>query len=254
MTTSNPPYANPWTNKVIKCQDCGLKKLCFPKNLAAAEIQALEAIITRSQSYSKGDCLYHAGDLLSDLIIIKSGSAKTERVAETGAAQIVSFHLAGDLLGLDSLSKRKAVSSVTFLENSCVCVIPYPAFNALSEAAPQLQEEIISRLCEEIANSHNLMLAMNNYTADQRVAVFLQELSCRQHSRGLSKELLHLSMSRNEIASYLGLAPATVSRALSKFERDGFLQVANKHLQITDYQALVNLALACPECALAAAI
>lgn len=237
-----------WPNKIIRCHDCGLKKLCFPKNLSEQEIAALEGIIASSHSYQRGDYLCRTGDYLSNLIIIKSGSVKTELISETGAGQIVGFHFPGDLLGLDSLSNRQNLLSVVFLENSNICTIPYQAFNTLSDQIPQLHKETITRLSDEIAFSHELMLSINNYSAEQRVAIFLQDLASRQHNRGLPKEHLHLSMSRNDIANYLGLASATVSRIISKFEREGFLQVDNKHLQLTNYQALINTAHACASC------
>ena len=239
-------------NKVSNCHECGLRKRCFPLRLSEQEVNVLEAIAKRHHGYQKGDYLYRAGEYLSDLYILKSGSTKTELISESGTAQIVSFHFPGALLGLDSMSDHQALTSVIFLENCNVCAIPYTAFTTLSAQIPQLQEDIISRLSADIAHCHELMLSTNNYTAEQRVALFVLELAGHQsaHSNDMQKpaeQHLHLSMSRNDIANYLGLTAETVSRILSKFERDGWIQVESKHLKLIDYQALINTA-ACVAC------
>ncbi len=162
----------PWPFKSIKCSACGLKKLCFAKNLNAQETSALEAIIAENQSYQRRDYLYHVGNCITDLVVIKSGSAKTKLLSEDGSEQIVNFHFASDLLGLDSLADKHSLSAVVFLEDSNICRIPYPAFNALSAQTPQLHAEIITRLSNQIASGHELMLSINHHSAEQRFAFF----------------------------------------------------------------------------------
>jgi len=229
-----------WSRRLIKCSVCGLQNLCFPRNLKPTELDKLEAIVTSNRSFLKGDYLYHSADKLVDLIVIKSGSAKTELISEAGTAQIVGFYFPGDLLGLDSIASHHAVSSVVFLEDSSICTLPYPLFTRLSQQMPQLHEDIISRLSLEIVNCHEAMLALNNHSAEQLFAAFLLEMANRQHHRGLPKNQLYLSMTRGDIANYLGLASATLSRIIGKFEREGLIQVENRYFQISAYQELTK--------------
>jgi CRP/FNR family transcriptional regulator len=52
-----------------------------------------------------------------------------------------------------------------------------------------------------------------------------------------------LRMTREEIGSYLGLKLETVSRAFSKFQDDGVLEVKQRQIRVLDpdaLQALVN--------------
>jgi len=50
-----------------------------------------------------------------------------------------------------------------------------------------------------------------------------------------------LRMTREEIGSYLGLKLETVSRAFSKFQEDGVLDVKQRQIQVLNPQALQNL-------------
>ncbi len=75
-------------------------------------------------------------------------------------------------------------------------------------------------------------------TADQRVSVFLLDLSKRYATRGYSSCEFVLRMSRREIGSYLGLKLETVSRLFSRFQRDGLIQVAGRKVKLFDPLAL----------------
>jgi CRP/FNR family transcriptional regulator len=48
-------------------------------------------------------------------------------------------------------------------------------------------------------------------------------------------------MSRGEIGSFLGLKLETVSRAFSKFQEDGVLEVKHRHVRVLDASALRRL-------------
>ncbi|MGC2200861.1 MAG: helix-turn-helix domain-containing protein, partial [Stellaceae bacterium] len=53
---------------------------------------------------------------------------------------------------------------------------------------------------------------------------------------------LDLSMSRNDIADYLGLTIETVCRTLSAFKRDGVIAIPNPHrIELVDRDALEGL-------------
>jgi len=57
-------------------------------------------------------------------------------------------------------------------------------------------------------------------------------------ARGYSPSEFNLRMTREEIGSYLGLKLETVSRAFSKFQEEGFINVQQKHVQILDVVGL----------------
>ncbi len=64
------------------------------------------------------------------------------------------------------------------------------------------------------------------------------DFSDRFKKRGFSSTDFYLSMSRNDIGSYLGLAVETVSRLFTRFHDEGILQVERKHVQLKDMDRL----------------
>jgi len=64
------------------------------------------------------------------------------------------------------------------------------------------------------------------------------DLSRRLQQRGYSPRSLTLRMTREEIGNYLGIKLETVSRAFSRFQREGLLHVDGKHVELFDVEAL----------------
>jgi len=77
---------------------------------------------------------------------------------------------------------------------------------------------------QNLQNVENHMLLLGRKTSQERVAAFLLEMNGRVSGQGV----VTLPMSRGDIADYLGLRLETVSRALSDFQRKGYLRFVGK--------------------------
>jgi CRP/FNR family transcriptional regulator len=85
------------------------------------------------------------------------------------------------------------------------------------------------------------MMLLGSMRAEERLATFLLNLSRRFVRRGYSSSDFHLRMTRDEIGSFLGLKLETVSRLFSAFQKDGLIEVQQKHVQIRDIEGLERL-------------
>ena len=71
--------------------------------------------------------------------------------------------------------------------------------------------------------------------------MFLLDISERYGRLGYSRSQFMLRMTRQDIGSYLGLQLETVSRLLSHFQREGFIQVQGREISMLDFPALWHL-------------
>jgi CRP/FNR family transcriptional regulator len=93
-------------------------------------------------------------------------------------------------------------------------------------------------MSREIVRDHGMMLLLGNMKAEERLITFLLDISRRLKTRGFSPLNFYLRMSRQEIGNYLGLKLETVSRILSKLQKEGVISVCNKHIQLTNIESL----------------
>lgn len=225
------------------CSTCSLQELCLPAGLSADEMKLFDQMIDRRRQMKRGDYLYRSGTALHALYAIRSGFAKSCVLHEDGREQVAGFHMMGDLMGMDAIGTDMHLCDAVALEDSEVCEIPLSELESLSREIPSLQQHFHRIMSREIARDYGVMLLLGSMRAEERLAVFLLNLSQRFSARGYSPTEFHLRMTREEIGSYLGLKLETVSRTLSHFQSQGMIAVQNKHLrilQIDQLQALVG--------------
>ena len=128
------------------------------------------------------------------------------------------------------------------LETTSVCEIPFERLDDLSGLLPELRRQVMRSLSREIRDDQQMIMLLSKKNAEQKIASFLLKLSARYHVRGYSASQFRLSMSRNEIGNYLGLAVETVSRIFSRFATQELIKVDGKEVELIDLVALMEAA------------
>ena len=229
----------------VACKDCSLFELCLPVGIDPDDLDRLDKIIKRRRPLARGQHLFHAGDKMRAIYAVRSGSVKTYTPTEDGHEQVTGFHLPGELVGLDSINTGNHPCAAVALETSSFCEIPFDRLQELSDGVPSLQRQLLRILSREIQQDHELLTLIGKRSAEERLAAFLISLSTRVEQRGFSPHEFQLSMSRNDIGNYLGLAVETVSRLFSRFQEQNLLQVQRKQVRLRDLSSLKSMAGIC---------
>lgn len=230
----------------VACNDCSLFQLCLPVGIDADELDELDGIIKRRQPLKRGEHLFHVGSPFQAIYAVRSGSIKTYSPSEDGYEQVTGFHLPGELLGLDAINLMHHPCAAKTLETTSLCEIPYERLEELSSRLPSLQQQMLKIMSREILHDQSLLMLLGKRSAEERLAALLLSLSNRYQQRGFSATDFYLSMSRNDIGNYLGLAVETVSRLFTRFQEEGLLDVQRKHIRIADMGRLRGIANARP--------
>lgn len=224
------------------CSCCNLRELCLPADLSASEMGRIENLICNKRIYATGEYLFRTGDRFSALHAIRSGSFKTRVLHEDGREQLTSFMLAGEFIGLDAISTELHTCEAVAMERSEVCELPFASLEHLSREIPSLQRHLHKIMSRKILRDQGILLLLGSMRAEERLAAFLLNLSQHNAALGLISTELRLKMSRLEIGSYLGLKLETISRAFSRFQEEGLLQVQARYIEILDLPRLRILA------------
>ena len=229
--TASPKPRQP-ARLMTQCSSCNLRGLCLPCGMKDGS-RVLDELVYARKRVKRGETLYRAGDEFRSLYAIRTGFFKSRVVLEDGRDQVTGFHMHGEVLGMDGIGTDIHAVDTIALEDSDVCVIPYARLEQ-----PDLQRELHKLMSRELVRDQGLMMLLGTMRAEERLAVFLLNLSQRLVARGFSQFEFHLRMTRDEIGSYLGLSLETVSRLFSRFQLDGVISVQQKHIVIHDIAAL----------------
>lgn len=211
-----------------------------PNVRAAQGLQALDDLreaFDTVRRYARQQYLYRAGEPCSGIYLIEEGSVKVSTLSPNGDEQIVRFYLPGEILALEALGESRHSSSAMALETTRVRSLSLPALEALSERSPGLYRRLLHLVSRRIAELQEHMLMLGRKTAPERLAGFLTDLTLRTRTRELT-----LSMSRDAIGSYLGIALETVSRLLHQFENDNLITLRGRHVAVMEPARLRQLA------------
>lgn len=222
--------------EILSCTECVGRQKCLIAQLHRSidrkyHLQENRYIIQRD------DHIYRAGDPAKNLFFISQGSLKSYIVTEDGDEQVLNFYLAGDVVGLEALGSDKYITSTIALEKTTLCRLP---LEYLSQHT--VEKPILGLLTQSVIHEQNMKIMLAKKDADGRMASFL--IFIAQHNAAHNQPETHfdLSMTRQDIANYLGMAIETVSRTLRKFRDRGVINVKRRYIQIADLTGLYQIA------------
>lgn len=216
------------------CQHCALSQVCFgnSKTDSAAPTKKSHRV------YHRGETLFSMGDQFEALFILRAGSAKSYLNSSRGDEQICGFYQPGDLIGVEGFDTMTYPHSFKFLETSSVCRISMPEFNRAMADSSTMRLRLLQNMSHYLVHEQQLLLSVSKLSAEQRLANFLLDCSQRFKQRGLSQTVFNLSMTRIDIANFLGMAIETISRLLSKMQNKGIINVNGRKITLLDIPRL----------------
>lgn len=233
------------------CEHCALgggHALCVQRvplfsTLSGEELAHVASLI-RHDHFEKGEALYREGDLLDSLLIIHHGSAKAVRLTPDGREQILYLFSTGDFLGERNLfGGHAATCTVEALEAVQVCAFTREAFRTLLYAYPGISVKVIEELETRIARLEDAMQTIGVRSVDGRVGALLLGFAQKYGSATPEGTLIHLPLSREGLANYLGIARETVSRKLGQLEAEGAIRaVGSRGILLLNPAALAEAA------------
>jgi CRP-like cAMP-binding protein len=199
------------------------------------------ATISSIVRFKKGETIYTGGAPAGAIFNIVSGIVATWKTGSDGAEHIVAFLYPGDLIGLSEQGRYE--NSARALTPVTAYSLPVPALRRRLSQDASLEFHVIAKLCHELrqAQRHALLLAEKH--ALSKLAMFLQLQEHLQASRGEPTAEVYLPMDRSDIAKYIGMSLAAVSRGFGALTNRRIIRKRDRrHVKIVNHKRLERLA------------
>jgi CRP/FNR family transcriptional regulator len=195
-----------------------------------------------SSVLERGQHLFHSGDPVTSVYILRSGALKTYVTSPDGEEQILAFFSPGDVVGLDGLADGHHSRNTIALEATEVCRVPVERLLQSCSRDAELQGRLLEGMGREIQRLQG-MLKLERLTAEQRVVYFLLNQARRQARPDTQDTVcvVHLAMSRGEIGRFLDLATETVSRCLTRLQNLGLIAINRNEIELVDVRKMQRL-------------
>ena len=179
-----------------------------------------------SREVKKGDVIFQEGGISNSLCFINEGKVKLYKYTKDGKEQILSILSKNDFVGdLELLKESPHKFNAEAIEDCKLCIITKDEMKTLMMNNPEMVIKILESVAEKLSQMEELIQNLATNDIDARVAYLLIELIEKYGHRKDDNIIIELSITREDMANYIGVTRETMSRKLRKFEDDGIIQL-----------------------------
>ncbi len=225
-------------DKIPSCEFCFKDNDIF-KYLTKDEYDVVSYIKT-CNFFDRGDVIYHEGNRVGGVYCVNKGIVKHYKTGIDGKEQIVRFSKKGDIFGFRSiLSEEPACTTTKVIEDAGLCFIPLDQFLSLVNNNPAFSMAIMKMSCVELGAANKYILDIAQKNVRERLAEILLLLN---DNFGVTSEgYLAISLTRDELASFVGTATESVIRLLSEFKHDGLIEINRRKIKLVEINKLKKI-------------
>jgi CRP/FNR family transcriptional regulator len=224
-----------------RCSACTVRSLSICGALDQADLAEFERI-ARQVHFAPNEALFSVGQAANSVHSLTSGVARLYKLLPDGRRQVIGFALPGDFLGTAPADRYSF--SVDAIDSVTACRLSREAFTNFIEHRPHFLIRINEFATRELTMAQEQMLLLGRRTSEEKVASFLVSWRARLAQIGDEQPTISLPMSRQDIADYLGLTIETVSRTLTRFEREKLLIIVAGGVRLLDADRAAAMAAA----------
>lgn len=200
--------------------------------------QAQQKLIAHAvlSTHPKDQILIQEGQPVDSILIIRKGRLKTRRIEANGNEHVLDILHDGQAIWHDMFLPNPVYHySVVCLTDVEICEIRREEFLSLLKQQPETAMRLIQILSSELAETKEKTLLLSIRDPKVRLAGFLLD----RDARCIGPEI-HMRL--DDIAASIGLRPETVSRNLSKLEKEGAIhRTGQGKICVIDRSALQKL-------------
>lgn len=216
-----------------------LRTLLNVTELSSSARDAIRALPGRVRKLEPYEDLICEGDRPRSVAILTEGFACRYKALSDGRRQIVSFHVPGDALDLQSLFIERADHYVGVLEESSVLLIPHEAFLDLLRRLPEVAAIFWRWSLIEASIFREWVTNVGRRDAYARMAHLLCELMTRMRAAGLAPgQECQLPVTQAELGDATGISTVHVNRVLQTLRASKLIRLRSGSLTILNWDEL----------------
>ena len=228
----------------VKCETCVVRHKAICAVLSEDELKDFNKI-ARQRLIPAGQVISSESDII--FANIMEGVIKLTKTLADGRQQIVGLQFPPDFLG-----RIYAEETPYFAEaatNVELCAFPKSGFETMLKRYPGLERRLFENTLDELDSAREWMLLLGRKTAREKVASLLLMIAKRapnvgcSHTPDMNFASFSLTLTRADLADFLGLTLETVSRQITKLKTEGIIKlIDNREIIVPDIEVLEDIA------------
>jgi CRP/FNR family transcriptional regulator, anaerobic regulatory protein len=222
----------------VACDACNLTPICSPVIVGSHAYDFTGKMVNRRHFFKRGEMIFQQGDPSNLIYAISAGSLKLSVKVKT-SERVIDFRIPGELVEVSFLKDDVHSHSAQALEDTYLCEVGKDTLNDIASQIPEVQGRLMTIVNKELTCiQKSSILLKGSVNSEEKLAAFILNLAWRYQVSGYSCTQFKLTMTRIDIADFLGLAKETVIRLLKKLQQNGFIRIQGKQLTIQNMDKL----------------
>jgi CRP-like cAMP-binding protein len=191
------------------------------------------------RNFQKDELLFVAGEKAEGMFVIVEGAVRAFRVSLDGREQVIHIERAGATIAeVPVFDDGTYPSTVAAEEATRTLFINKQDVKKLCLQHPQIPLAAIKVLAERLRRCAALVEALSLREVGQRLARFLLNEARRRGTRTDDGFVINLVQTNQQIAARIGSVREVISRAFTRLQHEGLIQIEGRHVVILDEEAL----------------
>jgi len=200
--------------------------------------------ISRIEQFKKNQHIFLENDPYRGFYIVLKGSIKVYRISSEAKEYIL--HLRKPLQSFADVPLFEVggnyPANAIALEDCVLLFIPKEEFTELIRRNPSIALRMLAGFARRMRDMANKMEEITTKEVSSRLARYILSETEKNGSVKLKEPFLRLTMSKANVATYLGTITETLSRTFKKLHDDNIIVVAGKKIFVKDLKKLKQLA------------
>ena len=223
--------------------DALISKLKRLGRLDKADIAAIASLPSKIETGRSGQYIVKEGLQVEACCVLLDGYACRNKLTQEGRRQIVSFHMAGDILDLQHFLLQRSDHNVQLITAATYVWIPVEALLAVVRSHPNVAEALWRDSLIDASIFREWVLNVGQRDSKTRIAHMLCEFAVRRAAAGLgSPDNFELPMTQEQIADATGMTAIHVNRMLGELREQGVIRRDKRTVEIVDWEEMRHIA------------
>ncbi|AXG70783.1 transcriptional regulatory protein CseB [Kordia sp. SMS9] len=189
-------------------------------------------------NFSKDATIYEEGQSSNYIYLIIKGVVKCHKFDEQGKELTTALHKDDDLFGYTSFTQNMPYQeTATAMKDTEVVGLSKSELIDVLDKNHKVTLELIQLLTDNISGIKDQLLQMAYSSVHRKTATTILKFADKLNRHPNDP----IKISRNDLASVAGIATETLIRTLSRFKKEGIIEIEGRNIKIVDYKQLQEM-------------
>ena len=199
----------------------------------------MAALELHVRTFRRGAILCRENDATADVFILRQGWVYGCTLLPDGSRQILTLHLAGDMIGLGGTVFPRATETLVALTDVVVATFDLGALRTLFEVHPRLAAVLFARAQVERVQLYDRLTSLGRMPARGRVAGLLLDTMIRLRVvEPWIGDSFTMPMTQEEMGDMVGLTAVHVNRMMRLLSETGLIARQGHRITLIDEPGL----------------